>query len=323
MYLRILLPAIIISYLFISGCDKNNPVDTPPASESEALVKYLEANGDYINTLAPAMISSEEIRNGQLNRVKQVVLDTRIGCDFSSKGHIEGAIQIQPKDIPWYYRNNNLDKMERVIITCETGQKASYTAALLRLYGYKNLYAMVFGMSGWNSLCDSWTTNLSDAKAALFETTEHSRRSIGSLPVISTGKSGAEEILTARVTKVLEDGFDSTFISSNDVFNNLSSYYIIFCGSYEQYISGHIPNTINYVLGQDFKLGTYLKTLPTDKQIIVYCATGQTSAQVASFLRVMGYNARSVLFGNNGMNYSSMQGKKFTPADIHNYPVIF
>ncbi len=49
------------------------------------------------------------------------------------------------------------------------------------------------------------------------------------------------------------------------------------------------------------KLAEDLKTLPTDKTIVVYCYTGQTSANMAAYLQVLGYDAKSLLFGASGM----------------------
>jgi hypothetical protein len=39
---------------------------------------------------------------------------------------------------------------------------------------------------------------------------------------------------------------------------------------------------------------------------VVYCYTGQTSAFTAAYLRILGYNAKSLLFGTNGMIYNEM-----------------
>ena len=58
----------------------------------------------------------------------------------------------------------------------------------------------------------------------------------------------------------------------------------------------------------------------TDKPVVVYCYTGQTSAHMAAYLRVLGYDAKSLLFGMNGMSYDGMPGTKFvSDAEIHDY----
>jgi rhodanese-related sulfurtransferase len=89
------------------------------------------------------------------------------------------------------------------------------------------------------------------------------------------------------------------------------------------YSWGHIPGAIQYTPKADLKLDTFLKTLPTDKTIAVYCYTGQTSAHVAAFLKILGYDAKTILFGVNGMAYDTMPGTKFNPdTDVHDYDLV-
>ena len=53
-----------------------------------------------------------------------------------------------------------------------------------------------------------------------------------------------------------------------------------------------------------------LDTLPTDKPIVVYCWTGQTSAQVTPYLRILGYDAYSMLYGMNGCSFTALPDGK-------------
>ncbi|HRY98386.1 MAG TPA: response regulator, partial [Bacteroidales bacterium] len=68
-----------------------------------------------------------------------------------------------------------------------------------------------------------------------------------------------------------------------------------------------------------------LKTLPTDKPVVVYCYTGQTSAFMAAYLRLLGYDAKSLLFGGNGMIYDNMAAAGLTtwkPDQIMGYDYV-
>ncbi|MFA6234039.1 MAG: rhodanese-like domain-containing protein, partial [Bacteroidota bacterium] len=78
---------------------------------------------------------------------------------------------------------------------------------------------------------------------------------------------------------------------------------------------GHIPGSYQYTPKADFKLSTFLKTLPTNKTIVVYCYTGQTSANVAAILRVMGYDAKSLAYGTNGLIWQRMKDNGKTAFD--------
>jgi rhodanese-related sulfurtransferase len=74
------------------------------------------------------------------------------------------------------------------------------------------------------------------------------------------------------------------------------------------------------------KLSADLKTLPTDKTIVVYCYTGQTSANLAAYLRLVGYDAKSLKFGTNGMIFNKMEEagitSVFTEAQIMGYDYV-
>jgi len=70
------------------------------------------------------------------------------------------------------------------------------------------------------------------------------------------------------------------------------------------------------------RLDEDLKTLATDKKVAVYCYTGQTSAYMTAYLRILGYDAKSILFGTNGMIYDKCIEKEMTvwnEAQKHDY----
>jgi len=56
------------------------------------------------------------------------------------------------------------------------------------------------------------------------------------------------------------------------------------------YANGHIPGAINVAFSN-------LAKLPKDKEILVYCYTGHSSAQATAVLQVLGYDAYSLKFG--------------------------
>jgi len=65
-----------------------------------------------------------------------------------------------------------------------------------------------------------------------------------------------------------------------------------------------------------------LTTLPTDKTVVVYCWTGQTSAFLTAYLRILGYNAKSLVFGANGMIYNDLQGHKWSEGEINDFDYV-
>jgi rhodanese-related sulfurtransferase len=115
------------------------------------------------------------------------------------------------------------------------------------------------------------------------------------------------------VNTLLNEGFTPATVTNQTVFGNLTGYYIVNYWPADQYADpGHIPGAIQYTPKASMKLDADLKTLPADKNIAVYCYTGQTSAFLAAYLRLLGYNAQTILYGTNAMIYDKMVEKNMT-----------
>lgn len=72
---------------------------------------------------------------------------------------------------------------------------------------------------------------------------------------------------------------------------------------------GHIPGAIRYIPRVDLRSTENLQTIPPHKPVIMYDINGHVSAKVAAYLRVLGYNAKSILFGANNLFYSRVVWK--------------
>jgi rhodanese-related sulfurtransferase len=318
---------LIIPILFLStNCSDDSTSPKTEVNEAEVLATYLEVNGDFINTSAPATKTAVDVNNAVLaNDASWAVIDIRSASDYAN-GHIKGAVNVTLKDIVTYYEANNLSSKGTVVIACYSGQTAGYATCLLRLLGYSNTYDLLFGMSSWNSATASyWSNAISNGKASDLVTTETAKNAAGNLPTLSTGKTTGAEILRARVEALLGTAapFDDIKLSNTSLFSDLSSYYIVNYWSATDYATGHIPGAVQYTPKADLKLAASLKTLPTNKKVVVYCYTGTTSSFVATYLKVLGYDAKTLLYGMNGMAHDTMPGKKFDPtADVHDYELV-
>ncbi|MGE5675343.1 MAG: rhodanese-like domain-containing protein [Mycobacterium leprae] len=69
------------------------------------------------------------------------------------------------------------------------------------------------------------------------------------------------------------------------------------------YVKGHLPGFVNIPFAE---VGKNLDKFPKDKLIIVQCYTGQTASQVVGILRVMGYNAKNLHFGFQGVTENKL-----------------
>jgi len=322
-YLALMLIPLLV---FAIGCSKDEVITGPPSGSDEAqlMLNYLESNGDYLNTSAPSIVSAADVRTTQLTAPNtQYLIDMRSVTDFYA-GRIEGAVNVPMNDLLNHVKSINAASYDRIVIICYSGQTAGYGAMALRMMGYSNVYSLKWGMSSWDSTFASsaWLSHLANAQAAQFVTTSTPKNDAGSLPVLSTDKTTGAAILEARIQRCLLDGFSTATIDNGTLFSAPDDYYIVNYWSETDYATGHIPGAVQYTPKADLKSSTYLKTLPTSKPIVVYCYTGQTSAFVTMYLRALGYNALTLLYGANAMNYDAMPGTKFTAGEIKGYPYV-
>jgi rhodanese-related sulfurtransferase len=311
-YLRFFLLAVLTLSLGFTACDKNNDDDAVVVNYAQNLVEYLEQD-DFVNTYMPAMISATDVKTENTAGTAYII-DIRSSTDYED-GHIPNAVNVALTDIVDHVETTDLTAYSKIVIACYSGQTASYATSILRLLGHSNVYCLKFGMCSWHQdFAGSWPNNVSNTYATQFTTDVTEKNATGSLPTFTTSSTDGAGILDERVDVVLGEWSDAT-ITASAVFDNPSNYYIVNYWSPAHYELGHIPGAIQYTPKESMSLAADLKTLPTDKTIVVYCYTGQTSAHLTAFLRLLGYDAKSLLFGVNGMAYDWMIGHDMTHWD--------
>ena len=298
--------------------------------EAQRLITYLEDNGDYVRGRSfPSLIKPSEVYSELDSNI--YIIDLRSPESFA-KGHIKGAHRVQFKKLPDYFNNEiNSSDYNKIVLVCYAGQISAYATSLLRLMGYNNVYSMKWGMSSWNKdfAANSWLSVVSDEYENELDSTAHDKAPAGDLPKLNTGKTTGKEIAQARFKKVFDDGVSVALTSAEDVFAHPENFYVINYDRKDKYESGHIPGAIRYKPHVTMGYVSEMQTIPADKTVVVYCNTGQNSAFVTAYLRLMGYNAKSLMYGNNAFMHQKMEEEKstlswvpFTKADIHNYPYV-
>ncbi len=325
----LILLGLVSSFLMFSSCKKDS--DDPVAiNESEVLATFLESTDsplgkDFVNTDMPTLIAASDVRSLQLTN-QIYIMDIRGAADFAT-GHIEGAVNVAYADIITHIKAKDLTPFSKVALVCYSGQSASYAASILRLLGYEKVFAMKFGMASWNeTFAGSWNSNIGNNFATQFTATATAKNPAGDMPKLSTGKTTGAEILEARANTLIAEGYTPASVTSANLFAALSNYYIVNYWPADQYAApGHVPGAVQYTPQADIKLSASLKTIPTDKMVAVYCYTGQTSSFLTAYLRLLGYDAKSVGFGTNGMIYDIMgeyNMTRFTDAAVMGYPYV-
>jgi rhodanese-related sulfurtransferase len=314
-----LLSVLIIGLFLFVGCkeDEKNPV-TPPVTvdESTELAKYVEANGDYIYNGASFVITAAAYKTAYVaDPTKIYTIDIRSAADYNAK-RLKGAVNVSLANLYTHIKGLTLANYTNVVVTCYSGQTSAYGVSLVRsmlpLAEGNKIVSLKWGMSSIDSsfATNYWLAKTGNTRATQFVSTDPPAKPVkGVMPVISTGMKTGKEILEARVNKLLTDGFNIT-ITEAAVYANLSGYFIANYWPLAYYKDpGHIDGAYNYATGtglKPFNLDSALTTLPTNKPVVLYCYTGQTSAYVGAYLKMLGYDIKSLSYGANSMIFDKM-----------------
>jgi rhodanese-related sulfurtransferase len=343
-YFLLFFPLFLFAFS-VSGCKekktKNKPdevqaidktVNSPVTigNETTLLLKDLKENGDYVNSKAyPSLIKSSIVNESIGKNI--LVVDLRSPKQFS-EGHIKGAVNKAFTDVPSYFETGIKPfEYDKIIMVSDDGQISSYTTCLLRLMGYGNVYSMRWGMSAWNKMYaqEGWLKGVSGKYENKLENTVNEKPALTGMPDLKTGLSTGAEIGTARFKKLFEEGTSGILISADEVFNNPQKYFIINLDRKDKYEDGHIPGSVRYKPEGTLGYTDELATIPFDKPVVVYCGTGHNSGFATAYLRLFGYDAHTLKYGNNGFMYDKMVKQRstlswlpFTMEDVNNFDVV-
>lgn len=340
------IPAIVLLLsALLSGCNGNRgnekgmaepgpvaQVNAEPqiGSETALLLADLKESGDYVNSTQFPSIIRASIVYDELG-VNNLVVDLRSPLQFA-EGHIRGAVNKKFSDLPDYFGAGIRPfEYEKIVLVCEDGQLSGYTTALLRLMGYGNVYAMRWGMSSWNSKnADSgWLAGLSGKYESELDTVTSVKPAVGAMPPLVTGFSSAGEVSAARFKALFEAGAGDVLITADEVFGNPEKYFVINLERKDKYDSGHIPGAVRYKPENTLGFPAEMATIPFDRTVVLYCGTGHNSAFASAYLRLFGYDARTLKYGNNSFMYDRMNADRtrlswtpFSEEEVNDYPTV-
>jgi rhodanese-related sulfurtransferase len=345
---KIQLPAfagLAILLVLLAGCQGNNSGNkqavqdiAPPeaktqvviGNETSLLLKDLTENGDYVNSqVFPSLIKASIVHENLGKNI--LVIDLRSPGLFSA-GHIKGAVNKRFEDLPLYFETGIKPfEYDKIIMVCEDGQVSSYTTCLLRLMGYGNVYSMRWGMSAWNISFakEGWMKGVSGKYEAKIESKVNEKRPAKAMPELATGKSTGEEIEAARFHKLFTEGTSDILISADEVFSDPQKYYIINLERKDKYEDGHIPGAVRYKPEATLGFTEEMATIPLDRTVVVYCGTGHNSGFATAYLRLFGYDASTLKYGNNSFMYDKMGKERvslswlpFSSAEVNNFETV-
>lgn len=323
----------LIPTLFLTSCDRGDDLVTNNGSNSTPaftlMKEYMINNNLDIDKILTNVDGAKFVAGApaeadlQTFLDKYYIVDIRNSADFAN-GHIEGAKNVPLADLLTEAPNAN---GQAILIVCYTGQTACYGTGLLRLAGYSNTQALKWGMSGWNpATAGSWNNSIASPAEghANWSFSAEPAHIVFSDPTMTTFETDGQQILNDRIALVLSEGFKG--INGIDVLNSPSNYFINNYFSAADYQGfGHIVDA--YRFKEDLLLinNGYQEIDPAaDAQVANYCYTGQTSAVLTAWMRVLGYDAYSVKFGMNGLYNSNpaWTANQWSSAVSKNLPIV-
>lgn len=277
------------------------------------LLQQLRDQGDYVNSrLYPSMIKAETVYEELEGN--NLIIDIRKEDQFR-EGHIRGAVNVPRAGLLPYFENDIVPfKYDKIILVCRGGQNTSFSTSLLRLMGYGNVYSMRWGMCGWNSDFAGylWEEKISSDFQDRLVKELTPKPSVATQPPIESPAASGEELLRERVSALLEENASKGFIGVRALMEDPEEYYIINWERKDKYEAGHLPGAIRYKPQGTLGIPAEMGTLPVDKTIVIYCGTGMSSGFAAAYLRLFGYDARSMVYGNNSFMHRKMIEEKET-----------
>lgn len=301
---------LVLPILINTSCKKEEEQETPDPAFT-ILKDFLKAEGkdlpsiiaysdskDGVKFVAPPPATAADV---PAFIEKYTIFDLRSAEAFAA-GHVEGATNIAFSDILTSAAAAPSDKP--ILTICYTGQTACYATALLRLSGYRKAQALKWGMAGWNSnFSEKWDNGIGNiAEGSNNWTTNQTATKTFADPTLTETMTDGQTLLDARIATVVADGFKG--VGASDVLTNPTDYCINNFFDEDPHTSyGHIAGS--YRIKPLSIAGGEINNLDPSAKVVTYCYTGQTSAVVTAFLRVLGYDAYSLKFGMNGLYNSN------------------
>ena len=303
--------------VFVSCKDEDDPT---PVSDFETLTEFMvQSNLDLDDVLAGWIVGPPAEADVATFVDTYTILDIRSTTDFNA-GHIDGAIDASLGTI----LTDATSATKPILVVCYTGQSAGHAVMALRLSGYPDAKVLKWGMSGWNSTFSGpWNGNsgtngnVAVGHAEWTTSPTETVQQFGT-PDLNITASAPAEMLAERVTAMLQGGFQG--ISCSDVLSGPDGYFINnYWAQTDVDHYGHIDGA--YRIQPMTIAGGELQNLDPSSTVITYCWTGQTSSMITAYLTVLGYDAKSLKFGANGMIYSELESHKFVSPSV-DLPVV-
>jgi rhodanese-related sulfurtransferase len=318
-FFKIFLIAFVLPVALFSSCKD----ETEVTNKFQILADHLRTNNMDLPTMhASGWVVPATTLNANL--ASYYIIDIRLPVDFAA-GRIQGAVNSTMANVVTTARNAQTAGQltgREIIVVCYSGQTAAFAVAALRLSGFPTARNLMWGMSSWHSSLDRWTARIGNLTNANIVTppsfaanVEYTNR-----PLVTSDSDDPAQILRERVQAVLNEGLPS--VDAATVLANPGNYFINNYWSLDavtangnRHIAGAFRILPLTLANNEFRF------LNPARPIVNYCFTGQTSAAVAFYLKVLGYDVYSFSWGANSMWNRDMTANRW-PITPNDFPLV-
>jgi rhodanese-related sulfurtransferase len=315
----------LVSVSLFSGCKKEDD-----ENKYEILVDHLKTQGldlPVVHATVDGQGWAVPAATLNANLADYYIIDLRSAADFGA-GRITGSVNSTLENVLTEAAKAGTKK---IALVCYSGQVAAFAVAACRLSGFPKTFFLKWGMSAWNSSKDVWTGKIGNVattpnKHANWETYSENPASFaanvdhGKVPVVNSASDDGAVILKERVAAVLKEG--AKFVQPSDVLGSPSNYFV---NNY--WTTANVTGNGNGHIKGAFRINPLtlvaneVKFLSPDQKVVTYCWTGQTSAAVTFYLRVLGFDAYGMQWGANALNNSQLSSNKW-PEGAQNFALV-
>jgi rhodanese-related sulfurtransferase len=272
--------------------DNTQDVDTSDEDDKEEVSSLEESVNAYFANMPEHIykINQKEFIDKVKANEDMVIVDIRTQEDYK-KGHVKGAY-----NAPWGPAiAENITKIAQdkvVFIYCYSGQTAGQAVMTLNLAGINarsvNL-GFNFGISKVEGYEEVIEETVNEFGTETFDVAQEVQEALTSY---YNGLADVKETKFKNY-KVSEKNLKAMIDEQED-------FYLLSIRGEKAFEEGHIVGANNIPWGAGME--KQFSTLPKDKNVVVYCYTGQTAGQTVAALRILGYDAVSL---NGGMGMES------------------
>ncbi len=302
---------LLLLVFALASCQSNKPGDKADGASVENTLKLLdwfEANGNYINSEEIPSILNPEVVYGMRND-NIMIIDLRDEADFHA-GHIEHAVNMPPAAVLDFFKTRiDPASFTSIFFVCNNGNLSGYVTGIMQLLGFRNTFAVRFGLCAWDrEIAEKyWLANTSNHLLGKLDNSGNPMAPAGDYPTISAEGNTGFEIAWERAAILLNEPLEAYTITIAEMEGHYADYYTMCYWPEDKYFSnGHLPGAVQYTPKRSLSRSTYLNTVPVDKPNVVYCYSGQHSKFVTAYLRMLGYDSRSLAYGANGFIHQVM-----------------